>query len=38
MKRKFEKILEPTEIIENIKLYLNISFNEEETIIFFDEC
>ena len=34
----FEKTLEPTEIIENIKVYLNISFDDEETIIFFDEC
>ena len=34
----FESTLEPEEIIENIKLYLNISFNDEETVIFFDEC
>ena len=34
----FEEMLEPEKIIENIKVYLNLSFDEEETVIFFDEC
>ena len=38
IKNIFEKTLEPEEIIENIKINLNTSFNNEETIIFFDEC
>ena len=38
IKNIFEKTLEPEEIIENIKINLNTSFNDEETIIFFDEC
>ena len=34
----FDDTIEPEKIIERIKLYLNISFDEENTVLFFDEC